>query len=114
MRGKCKEQIIPENRGFEEQKSIEQEDQNLPITVKMVNLYHASLCLARGQLKLSAVSCCPDEPPSYMQFIHMKEHVAINNQYKINTTNLVQYKYSSTVNVYNQMRILVMLCSESF
>ena len=50
----------------------------------------------------------------YMQFIHMKEHVAINNQYKINTTNLVQYKYSSTVNVYNQMRILVMLCSESF
>ena len=31
MRGKCKEQIIPENRVFEEQKSIEQEAQNVAI-----------------------------------------------------------------------------------
>ena len=71
MRGKCKEQIIPENRVFEEQKSIEQEAQDVAIAVKMVNLYHASLCLARGQLKLSAVSCCPDGPPTYM-IIHME------------------------------------------
>ena len=63
MRGKCEEQNIPENRVFEEQKSIEQEAQNVAIAVKMVNLYHALLCLARGQLKLSAVSCCPDGPP---------------------------------------------------
>ena len=33
MRGGCKEQIIPENRVFEEQKLIEQEAQNVAIAM---------------------------------------------------------------------------------
>ena len=33
MKGVCKEQILPENRDFEEQKSIEQEAQNVAIAM---------------------------------------------------------------------------------
>ena len=66
MRGGCKELIRTENRVFEEQKSIEQEALNVAIAMKTVILYHASLCLARGQLKLSATSCCPDRPPTFI------------------------------------------------
>ena len=68
MKGGCKEHI----RVFEEQKSIEQEAQNVAIAIKMVNLYHASLCLARGQLKLSASQLLPDVPPTLYEGLSVR------------------------------------------